>query len=128
LDSLMAVELRNRLSAQAGTTLPATLAFDYPTPNAITKLLIARMDLPAVNGNVPSNGDHDRTLKWALSRLTAEQLHECGVLGHLVKLASEKDQPVPVDSAEESSVEDMSLADVRKELQSKLETFFEEES
>lgn len=46
LDSLMAVELRRRLSAATGLSLPATLAFDHPTPEHIARLILARMDLP----------------------------------------------------------------------------------
>jgi hypothetical protein len=51
LDSLMAVELRNRLRAGLGveTSLPATLVFDYPTVNALTDYLareILGLDAP----------------------------------------------------------------------------------
>ncbi|MBI4852596.1 MAG: hypothetical protein HY819_12440, partial [Acidobacteria bacterium] len=42
LDSLMAVQLRKRLSMLCEVELPATLVFEYPAPNDIAKLLLDR--------------------------------------------------------------------------------------
>ncbi len=48
LDSLMALELRNRLQADLGQALTATLIFDYPTIDALSRHLAEQIEgLPA---------------------------------------------------------------------------------
>ncbi|MCX5016602.1 SDR family NAD(P)-dependent oxidoreductase [Streptomyces sp. NBC_00555] len=54
LDSLMAMELRRRLANAAEVPLPASLAFDHPTPADIAELLMRRMGIArAESGTEP---------------------------------------------------------------------------
>ena len=43
----MAMEFRKRLQSRIGTSLPATLAFDYPTVNAVAEFLAQMVFAPA---------------------------------------------------------------------------------
>ncbi|GAA3035701.1 type I polyketide synthase [Actinokineospora globicatena] len=43
VDSLTAVQVRDRIAAATGVRLPSTLVFDYPTPDAVADELVARI-------------------------------------------------------------------------------------
>ncbi|MFC7310261.1 SDR family NAD(P)-dependent oxidoreductase, partial [Streptomyces monticola] len=58
LDSLAAIELRNLLGAETGLRLPATMMFDYPSPQDLAHYLLEELappSAPAANG---TNGAH----------------------------------------------------------------------
>lgn len=53
LDSLMTIELRNRLEAGLGVSLPATLVWNYPTIHEMAPFLASRMGLALTEAGSP---------------------------------------------------------------------------
>ncbi|HEU5471993.1 MAG TPA: SDR family NAD(P)-dependent oxidoreductase, partial [Actinophytocola sp.] len=74
-DSLMAVELKNRITKDTNVAVPSTLAFDYPTPRAIADFLYERLSFgepPAAPPDDPAAGT-----RWAMDAaggLTEEEM------------------------------------------------------
>ncbi len=60
MDSLVSVELKNRLEARLGRSVPAMLTFNFPTVRTLSSYLSKQFTasaVPAANGaHAPSNG------------------------------------------------------------------------
>ena len=78
IDSLMALELRNRLEAAVGTTLSATLVWNYPTVTALVPFLAERLgvtlDDPSASTDFSSQDEGTAADTSALDAMREDEL------------------------------------------------------
>nr|WP_207710093.1 type I polyketide synthase [Actinokineospora pegani] len=110
-DSLMAVELRNRLAKATALALPTSLTYDYPTAHDIAGYLAERLDAqaPAAGSTDTAPEDPVAAAHWAITRLGPDALRDSGLLARLLDLTG-PGAPEPAERpVEELSDEEIDL-------------------
>ena len=112
IDSLGAVEFRNRLSSVTGLQLPATLVFSLPTPNDVARFVCEQVERERPSPLVALNSELDR-VEEMLVNMSPSDDEEHIVLMRLRSLA--RSFPADVAHAEgATTVADIQSADARE--------------
>ncbi|WP_189928730.1 KR domain-containing protein, partial [Streptomyces asoensis] len=90
-DSLAAVNLRNSLHVATGLRLPATLIFDYPTPDALVGFLRSEL-LTEADDDLDAREDD---LRRVLAQVPLARFREAGLLDTLLGLVGPEDGSAP---------------------------------
>ncbi|MEN3586650.1 beta-ketoacyl reductase, partial [Streptomyces sp. ZYX-F-203] len=107
-DSVMAVDLRNRLKAATGVALPATLVFDHPTPAALGQFI--RTELLGETGERRAD-DPEAHIRETLASIPISRLRKAGLLDLVLQLAQDSGEITSTDSVvldpEADSIDDL---------------------
>ncbi|MET9857501.1 SDR family NAD(P)-dependent oxidoreductase [Streptomyces sp. NPDC006450] len=120
-DSVIAVDLRNRLTTATGRNLPSTMVFDYANPSALAAYLRSEL-CPEGEGpsGQPSLQERLAQLETTVLGLDTDELSELNVISWLRSLASRlgdsPDAAVDVGSQLESASADDVFDFIDKEL------------
>ncbi|MCA1218801.1 SDR family NAD(P)-dependent oxidoreductase [Streptomyces sp. 8L] len=99
-DSLLAVQLRNRLNAATGLRLPVTLVFDYPNPTSLASFLRSEVAASVPSPTDAALAEFDR-LEASLSSIPSEDADVRDVLvGRARELLSRLSGPARDEDAE----------------------------